>query len=203
MNIFLYYWAKFFKKLKGKAILNSKIHPSSKVEAGSDIINSTFDRHSFCGYNCQIVNCDIGAFCSISNDVVIGGGRHPMEWVGMSPVFYEGRDSVKAKFSEHKREPNKRVVIEHDVWIGQGVLISQGVTIGTGAVIGMGSIVTKDINPYTIVGGNPAREIRKRFDDHTIKKLIESKWWDFDDDKLKEYAQFFTDPETFIKKLGL
>lgn len=199
----LYYWAKFFKKLKGKSIRSSKIHSTSKVEAGSDIVNSTFAKHSFCGYNCQIINCDIGAFCSISNDVVIGGGRHPMEWVGMSPVFYEGRDSVKAKFSEHKRDPIKRVSIGHDVWIGEKVLIAQGVKIGTGAIVGMGAIVTKDVAPYSIVGGSPAKLIRKRFEDEVIEKLLESKWWEFNDEKLKEYAQYFKDPKLFIKKLGI
>lgn len=198
-----YYWAKFFKKIHGKAISNSKIDRTSKVEAGSQVVNSTFDKHSFCGYDCQIINCDIGSFCSISNNVVIGGGRHPMEWVGMSPVFYEGRDSVKAKFSTHKRPPNKKITIGHDVWIGEKVLIAQGVKIGTGAVIGMGSIVTKNVAPYAIVVGSPAKEIRKRFDNETINKLLESKWWEFDDEKLKKYAKYFKEPKVFIEKLGL
>lgn len=197
----IFYWSKLFKKIHSKAISNSKIDKTSKIEAGSQIVNSIFDRHSFCGYDCQIVNCDIGSFCSISNNVVIGGGRHPMEWVGMSPVFYEGRDSVKAKFSTHKRPPNQKVIIGHDVWIGEKVLITQGVTIGTGAVVGMGAIVTKDVAPYAIVVGSPAKEIRKRFDNETISKLLESKWWEFDDERLKEYAQYFKEPKLFLKKL--
>ena len=83
----IYYWSKFFKKLKGKAVVNSSIHETSKVEAGSEIVNSTFDKHSFCGYDCEIINCDIGSFCSIANRVIIGGGMHPMHWVATSPVF--------------------------------------------------------------------------------------------------------------------
>jgi acetyltransferase-like isoleucine patch superfamily enzyme len=198
MRIF-YYWSKILKKLRGSSIINSKIHKTSKVESGSHIVNSTFDRHSFCGYDCEIINCDIGSFCSIANNVIIGGGRHPMEWVSMSPVFYEGRDSVKVKFSSHKRETPKRTSIGHDVWIGGNAIIKQGVTIGTGSVIGMGSVVTKDIEPFTIVAGCPARVIRKRFEEDIIVELLKIRWWEFDDKKLFEYAGFFTNPSEFIK----
>jgi len=171
------------------------------VESGSHIVNTTFNRHSFCGYDCEIINCEVGAFCSIANHVVIGGGKHPMEWVAMSPVFYEGRDSVKAKFSTHKREAPKKTIIGHDVWIGENALIKQGVTVGHGAVIGMGSVVTRDVPPYAIVAGCPAKVVRKRFDDKTIESLLEIKWWDFSDEKLKEYAQYFKDPTDFIDRV--
>ncbi len=197
-----YYWAKLFKKIRGKAIKNSQIHKTSKVEAGSEIVNSTFDKHSFCGYNCEINSCDIGSYCSIANNVIIGGGMHPMDWVSMSPVFYKGRDSVKAKFSEHKREPVKRTIIEHDVWIGQNVLIKQGVKIGTGAVIGMGSIVTKNVEPYTIVAGSPARIIRKRFDAEIINSLFDSKWWELSDKELQELGPYIKEPQEFLKQLN-
>lgn len=196
-----YLWAKAFKKIRGSAIINSSIHSTSKIEAGSQVVNSTFDRHSFCGYDCEILNCSIGAFCSIANNVKIGGGVHPMEWVSTSPVFYEGRDSVRAKFSKHKRKPVKTTIIGHDVWIGQGVMIKQGVTIGTGAVVGMGSIVTKDVEPYVVVAGSPAKVIKERFDKNTASKLMASKWWEFSEKELMKFAEYFTDPERFIKEL--
>jgi ADP-glucose pyrophosphorylase len=104
----IYFWSKILKKLRCNSIKNSIIHKTSKVESGSHIVNTTFAKHTFCGYDCEIVNCDIGSFCSIANNVVIGGGMHPIEWVSTSPVFYEGRDSVNTKFSEHKREPVKK-----------------------------------------------------------------------------------------------
>jgi len=173
------------------------------VEAGSEIVNSTFDKHSFCGYNCEIINCEIGSFCSIANHVIIGGGMHPMDWVSMSPVFYEGSDSVRAKFATHQREPAKKTIIGHDVWIGENAIIKQGVTIGTGAVIGMGSIVTKNVEPYSIVAGCPAKEIRKRFKDETISELLRISWWNFSDDELKKYAEFFKDPTRFINNYNL
>ncbi len=198
---FIYIWSKVLKKIRCSAIVNSKIHKSSKVESGSQIVNSRFDKHSFCGYDCKILNCDVGSFCSIANDVVVGGGMHPINWVSMSPVFYEGRDSVRTKFSTHKRDPVKRTKIGHDVWIGERVIIKQGVTIGNGAVIGMGSVVTKDVEPYTIVVGCPAKVIRKRFDDKIIDSLQEIKWWEFSDKELKEYAQYFTKPNDFIGRV--
>ena len=199
MNV-IYLWSKIIKKLRGSAIKNSLIHKTSKVEAGSQIVNTKMDRHSFCGYECEITNCEIGSFTSIANGVVIGGGMHPVDWVSMSPVFYQGRDSVKAKFSEHKRLPVKRTVIGHDVWIGRNAIIKQGVTIGTGAVIGMGSVVTKDVQPYSIVVGSPARPIRMRFDEMTINDLLKSQWWLFNDSELAEFAKYFVEPQVFINK---
>jgi len=196
-----YLWAKFCKKIRGSAIINSTIHKTSKVEAGSNIVNSSFGRYSFCGYDCTIVNCDIGAFCSIASNVVIGEFNHPMDWVSMSPVFYAGRDSVKKKFSNHCVDKNKRTVIGNDVWIGERALIKEGVTIGNGAVIGMGSVVTKDVEKYTIVAGNPSRVIRKRFDDHTIAKLSQIKWWEYSGQQLSQYAPYVTNPSDFIEEV--
>lgn len=194
----LYIWAKLFKKIRGSAIINSTIDKTSKIEAGSHIVNSLFGRHSFCGYDCEIINTEIGAYCSIANNVTIGGSQHPMEWVSTSPVFRAGRDSVKKKYSDHEFQDGKKTVIGHDVWIGEKVLIKQGVTIGVGAVIGMGSVVTKDVEPYSIVGGCPANVIRKRFNDEITEGLLKSKWWEFDDETLKKYAYYVTNPEKFL-----
>ena len=196
-----YLLAKVLKKIRGSAIVNSKIHKTSKVESGSHIVNTVFDRHSFCGYDCEIFNCDIGSFCSIANNVIIGGGMHPIDWVSTSPVFYEGRDSVKAKFSKHKRNSDLKTTIGHDVWIGHGAKIKQGVSIGTGAVVGMGSIVTKDVEPYSIVAGAPAKIIRKRFPEDIIEEFFKIKWWDFSDEQLVKYGKYFNNPLLFISKL--
>lgn len=200
MEKIIYFWAKILKKLRGSAIKNSRIDPTSKVESGSNIVNTTMDKHSFCGYNCEITNASIGSFCSIANGVIIGGGMHPVSWVSTSPVFYEGRDSVKAKFSTHSRKEVEKTIIGHDVWVGQNVLIKQGVKVGTGAVIGMGSVVTKDVAPYAIVAGIPAKELKKRFDEDVIKDLLNLKWWDLEDALLTNLAVNIQNPKEFIKQ---
>lgn len=186
------------KKIRGSSIRNSKFGFDCKIEAGSSLVNVSMDRHSFCGYDCEIYNADIGAFCSIANEVVIGGGSHPMSWVSTSPVFYSGRDSVKTKYSQHERTTPLNVVIGHDVWIGQKALVKQGVTIGTGAVVGMGSVVTKSVPPYAIVAGNPATIIRYRFDANTIKRLLKSEWWLLSSSDLEKYANEIADVELFL-----
>lgn len=196
-----YLWNKILKKMRGAAVANSTIHSTSKVESGSQFINSSMGRYSFCGYDCKIINCDIGAFCSFADGVIIGGAQHPIEWTSTSPVFYKGRDSVAKKFSEFDRPKSKRTSIGNDVWIGDRALIKGGVEIGDGAIIGMGSVVTKNVGAYEIWAGNPARLIRKRFDDEIIEGLLKSTWWNMDDTIIQRYSQFIREPSQFISQL--
>lgn len=197
-----YIWSKALKKLRGRAVRKSLIHPSAKIEAGSSFLRSDIGRHSFCGYNCEISFASIGHFTSIANHVAIGGGRHPLEWAGMSPVFYEGRDSVKKKFSNFPRPEPKKVIIGSDVWIGYRAIIMQGVTVGHGAVIGAGSVVTRDVPPYAIVAGVPAREVGYRFNEEIKETLLASRWWERSDRVLDRVAEHIRDPETFLIRLS-
>jgi chloramphenicol O-acetyltransferase type B len=199
----IYLIARIQKKLRLSAIRDSKVHPTSAIEGGSQVVGCSMDRHSFCGYNCVLLNADIGGFCSISDNVYIGGSTHPMEFVSTSPVFLSHRDSVRTKFSRHEYYHMPRTTVGHDVWIGHGVHIRAGVSIGHGAVIGMGAVVTRDVAPYTVVGGNPAWLIRDRFEPRITKALLASEWWDMPDDNLRAAAADFTDPETFLHKIGL
>jgi len=201
-NLLFYMWSKAMKKIRLSAISDSIIHKSSKIESGCNIVSVKLDRYSFCGYNCEIINAEIGAFCSIANNVIIGGAMHPIEWASTSPVFYAGRDSVKKKFSRFNRPIDKQTIIGNDVWIGDGAFIKQGVTIGDGAIIGMGSVVTKDVAPYTIVAGNPAQFIRNRFDNNTTIAFIESKWWSWPDSVIQEHSKYIKDPLEFLKNVN-
>lgn len=196
-------YSRIIKKCRGSALYNAKTHHSAKVESGSTFINSSMARHSFCGYDCSILNCDIGAFCSIASKVSIGGVRHPTEFVSTSPVFLSHTDSVKEKFAKHDYLPEVRTVISNDVWIGEGVFIKAGVTIGNGAVVGMGAVVTKDVAPYSIVAGNPARLIRMRFDSEVIEALLKLKWWEMSDRELQKLGPAFNDPRALLKAEGL
>lgn len=193
---------KFLKKIRLKGLRKSKIHKTSKVESGTSFINSEMDKYSFCGYDCDIINTEIGSFCSIANNVKIGGGAHPIGWVSTSPVFYAGRDSVEKKFARFTRNDHLKTIVQNDVWIGENVIIKQGITISHGSVIGMGSVVTKNVEPYSIVGGVPARLIRKRFNQEIIDQLLVSKWWDLGDKEILEAAKYVQTPQNFLDYLS-
>ncbi len=134
-------------------------------------------------YNPQAV-LQIGSFCSIAENVTIllGEGHRP-DWVTTYPFNILMND-----FSGIQGNPVTKgsVIIGNDVWIGRNAFIRDGVTVGDGAVIGAYSVVTKNVEPYTIVAGNPARVIRKRFDQETIDELLRIKWWDWSIEKIKE-----------------
>lgn len=197
----VYLWSKLLQKICGAAIRGSEVHRTSKVEPGSGFVDSTMGRHSFCGYDCEIVTADIGHFCSIANYVTIGGGRHPIEWVGSSPVFYEGRDSVAKKFSTFARPAPSRTIIGSDVWIGYRAILMQGITVGHGAVVGAGAVVTHDVPPYAIVAGSPARIVRYRFDEPLRQALLASRWWDRPDEVIERCAEHIRDPWKFLERL--
>ena len=124
-----------------------------------------------------------------------------MDWVSTSPVFYKGRNVLRANFSQNSYDEYKKTVIGNDVWIGSGCFIKGGVTIGDGAVIGMGSVVTHDVPPYEVWAGNPAKLIKKRFDDETIASLLKTKWWDMSEDELRKCGDLFERPQDFLKYL--
>ena len=195
-----YYISKILKKARLSSILNSMIDKTSKVESGTSFINSIMARHSFCGYDCFILNAEIGSFCSIASNVKIGGVAHPVHFASTSPVFLSHKDSVKAKFAKHDYLPLTKTIIGNDVWIGEGAFVKAGVKIGTGAVVGMGAVVTKNVLPYAIVAGNPARTIGKRFPDEMIDLLLLSRWWERSADDLSELGKYIDNPKKFVEK---
>jgi acetyltransferase-like isoleucine patch superfamily enzyme len=128
----------------------------------------------------------IGKFCSIAWNVTIYlGGNHRLDWIALYPFSpADGRWPEAAGTGEHLATKGD-VTIGNDVWIGSDVLITSGVTIGDGAVIGLGSVITHDVEPYTMVAGNPAKPIRKRFSDEDIAKLLDIEWWSWPEDKIR------------------
>ncbi|MDO9145881.1 MULTISPECIES: CatB-related O-acetyltransferase [Comamonadaceae] len=192
--------SKILKKARLSSIRYSNVDPTSKIESGTSFFSSTMGRYSFCGYDCDIYYANIGSFTSIANQVVIGGASHPMDWVGMSPVFYAGRDSINKKFSKYTLDTPLNTTIGNDVWIGRSAIIMSGVRIGNGAVIGAGAIVAKDVPPYAIVAGNPAKLIRYRFSSDLVSALEDSKWWLLDEQSLNYLAKYIKNPEQFISE---
>lgn len=144
---------------------------------------------TYCGTDLRIDNPKtiIGSFCSIGQRVVIGHGEHPLGFLSSSPYFYLDNLRWKSDSTPVHNEywiPDP-IVIGNDVWIGEGVFIKNGVRIGDGVVIGAHSCVTKDIPPYAVAVGVPAKVVKYRFPDSVIKRLLMTKWWDLDDEVIR------------------
>ncbi len=140
----------------------------------------------------------IGKFCSIAAGVkIFGGAEHRSDLVSTYPF----RTIINNDGINYDATSKGQTVVGNDVWIGTDAIILSGITIGDGAIIGAGALVTKNIEPYTIVGGNPAKLIRKRFSDEIIADLLLIKWWEWDPTKIIETADdFYLPMEEFIQK---
>jgi len=198
----MYLIAKGLKKiLNPPALRNCTIDKTAKVCPKSELSRVILGRYSYIGSGCFMVNAKIGAFCSIADNVVIGGATHPMQYVSTSPVFHKGKNILKKNFATHDSIKTPQTQIENDVWIGMGSFVKAGVTIHDGAVIGMGSVVTHDVPAYEIWAGNPARMIRKRFSDDVSERLINTEWWNLEDSKIEKLSVTMNEPEAFLKAI--
>jgi len=136
----------------------------------------------------------IGSFCSIGSGaafIMAGNQGHRSDWISTFPFFWMP-DVPAFAGARNGYQPAGDTVIGNDVWIGSEAIVMPGITIGDGAVIGTRSLVTRDVAPYAIVGGNPARVIRKRFDEQLVALLLEMKWWDWSDDQLRDAMPILT-----------
>lgn len=148
--------------------------------------------YSYIGKGTIIHNTTIGKFCSISDFCVIGLPNHSLSTLSTSPLFTKVHNGTKSVWVD-KDVPHEpvNVRIGNDVWIGYRVIIPSNVTIGNGAVIAAGAVVTKDVPPYAIVGGVPAKIIKYRFNKEVIEKLLELRFWDKPDEEIKNNISLF------------
>lgn len=168
---------------------NSKIARGSSIDSnsilfehttiGTDTIlnNTKMKSYSYIGNNCLIQFTEIGKFCSIGSNIQIGLGVHPLNYLTTSPVFYKKNNPIGSSLVNQDLffEEYKITTINDDVWIGNGVIIPGGIKIGQGSVIASGCVVTKDVPPYAIVAGVPAKIVKYRFKEEVIKLLCEHK----------------------------
>lgn len=157
--------------------------------------------YTYIAKNSSISNCSIGKFCSIGPNFCCGLGLHPTNGISTAPMFYStAKQNGTTLCKENKIEESLHTTIGNDVFIGVNVTILDGVTISDGAVIGAGAVVTKDIPPYAIAVGVPAKVVKYRFDDETIKAMLEKQWWNGKEEDLQQVEKHFWDVETFLKE---
>lgn len=188
----------------------SHIH-SSQIGSWTDIgpncllAETIVDDYSYLAGDAQIIYSEIGKFCSIASHVRINPGNHPMDRVTQHHSTYRrveyGFDTTDDQaFFQWRRD--QKCIIGHDVWIGHGAIIMPGIRIGTGAVIGSSAVVTKDVAPYAIAVGVPARLIKQRFTDEVIDVLLRIAWWNWDRATLEARFAELRDLTTFVHRYG-
>ena len=182
----------FFASVRTYADARTRFEGYNTLIGRSVLINSSLGRFSY-ATDARIINCKIGRFTSIGIETMAGGlGRHPTDFPSTSPVFYSTLGQAGATFVDRNYYNElPPVTIGNDVWIGARAIILDGVTIGDGAIVAAGAVVTRDVEPYTIVGGIPAKVIRRRFDDNLCDDLLRIQWWNWPIDVLKDAAPLF------------
>ena len=189
----------------GAIVQRSRIGSWTEIGRNSRIVESTIGDYTYDDGEVSIIYSEIGRYCSIANRVRINPGNHPMDRVTQHHMTYRraqfGLDETDdPEFFAWRRA--QRCIIGHDVWIGHAAVILPGLRIGTGAVVAAGAVVTRDVEPYQIVAGVPARPKRKRFEDDVIRGLLKSEWWEWSREELLERWRDLCSVPQFLGKYG-
>lgn len=167
----------------------STLHDFARIDRTNHTYGSILGRHSYTGPHCVLMKCEVGSFSSIAWGVTIGGAEHDYSRVTTHAFLYNPLDRFCSQPS-YDRFTNP-CSIGSDVWVGANSTILRGVSVGDGAVIAAGAVVTRDVPPYAIVAGVPAKVVKHRFSDDITEGLLLSKWWELSDSKIKEHFELF------------
>ena len=164
----------------------TELAPHPRIGQNCTLLSLKVDEYVYMRQDCVMQNVEIGKFCSIAKEVFIGLGAHPMDGFSMSPLFYRRNNPLGIELinMDVGIEEYQKIIIGNDVWIGTRATIMDGVNIGHGAVIAANAVVTKDVPPYAVVAGVPARIIKYRFGEDKIKKLLSLEWWSWTLDEI-------------------
>ncbi|MCJ7872717.1 chloramphenicol acetyltransferase [Phaeobacter sp. J2-8] len=178
-----------------------------EIGAGSRIAASHFDDYAYCDRSTDIANARIGKFANLASFVRIGATDHPLDTASLHHFLYRSADywdEVENDAAWFAKRRARRAEIGHDTWIGHNAQIKPEVTVGHGAVVASGAIVTRDVDPYTIVAGIPAKPMRKRQPADVAERMIALAWWDWDHDTLRARLGDFRSlsAEAFLEKYG-
>ncbi len=174
----------------------------SEIRRFAKLHHSHIGKYTRVNAYCQFARVTVGNFSAIGMNSIIGLGRHPLNYASTHSIFYKQNNIKNDWVKAIDFEEGLPINIGNDVWVGRNCTIMDGVTIGDGAVIATGAIVTKDIPPYAIAGGVPAKVIKYRFSEDMIAKLLEIQWWNFSDEQIQQHIEFFRDSALTLEKLN-
>lgn len=197
---------KYLKEFKDKSLViglytsikNSLIGHHVCLSSEVKLYNSEIGDHSYVNSKTIINYSKIGKFCSIASNVQFGLGIHQTNIISTHPAFYSNAKVFKTFADKNYFKEFEEISVGHDVWIGNNVVIMGGVNIGNGSIVAAGAVVTKDVKPYEVVGGIPAKHIKYRFDEELITTIQKTEWWNMDEKWFEKNYELFLDNDNFL-----
>ena len=193
---------KFNKYISWLAVWDATTEIPDKIYLApfARLMNCKVGKYTRIKPGCVLKNVTIGKYCSLANNVMIGLGQHPTFLLSTNSIFY--KKGVTDKFAQqinYDEEPH--TTVGNDVWIGNGAVVMDGVTIGNGAIIASRAVVTKNVPPYAVVGGVPAKILKFRFAPTVIAAIQDSRWWDLKDEAIERVLPIFVKSDLTVEEI--